>query len=160
MSYSSKMTVVGNLGQDPEERSLNDGTPVVNFSVADTQRFKDRATGENREVTTWYRASVFGKTAAVAMRYLQKGDAVLLEGVPKASAYVPRDNSEPNMPLCDDSGWPVARAQLNLRVTQLRLLPNGRKGQNDYTTAQDAINQALYEDSYAPAGESADEIPF
>ncbi len=69
-----KITIVGNLGQDPEMRYMPDGTAVTNFSVAISDGF-----GENKK-TIWFRVSVWGKRAEVANQYLSKGSKVLVEG--------------------------------------------------------------------------------
>jgi single-strand DNA-binding protein len=75
-----KITIVGNLGRDPEMRYLANGTAVTNFSVATTNRWTDQASGEPREETTWFRVSVWGRQAEVANQYLSKGRQVLVDG--------------------------------------------------------------------------------
>ncbi len=73
MSYE-KLTIVGNLGQDPEIKYTNDGTEVTNLSVAVNKKRKDGS-----KVTAWYRVSVFGPTAENVAKYLKKGSKVLAE---------------------------------------------------------------------------------
>jgi single-strand DNA-binding protein len=75
-----KVIIVGNLGGDPEMRYMPDGTAVTNFSVATNRRWNDRASGETREETAWFRVSVWGRQAEVANQYLSKGRQVLVEG--------------------------------------------------------------------------------
>ena len=75
-----KLTVVGNLGQNPEMRYMPDGQAVTNLSLATNRRWNDRATGETREEVTWLRVSVWGKQAEAANEYLSKGRKVLVEG--------------------------------------------------------------------------------
>ncbi len=75
-----KVIVVGRLGGDPEMRYMPDGTAVTNFSVATNRRWTDRATGEPRDETTWFRVSVWGRQAETANEYLSKGRQVLVEG--------------------------------------------------------------------------------
>ena len=75
-----KLTIVGNLGQDPEMRYMPDGQAVTNLSVATNRRWPDRATGEMQEEVTWVRVSVWGKQAEAANQYLSKGRQVLVEG--------------------------------------------------------------------------------
>jgi single-strand DNA-binding protein len=75
-----KLTVVGNLGQNPEMRYMPDGQAVTNLSLATNRRWNDRATGETREEVTWLRVSVWGKQAESANEYLSKGRKVLVEG--------------------------------------------------------------------------------
>ena len=74
-----KVIIVGNLGTDPEMRYMPDGTAVTNFSVATNRRWTDRATGEPREETTWFRVSVWRQQAETANQYLSKGRQVLVE---------------------------------------------------------------------------------
>lgn len=75
-----KLTLVGNLGRDPEMRYLPDGTAVTNFSLAVNRRWTDRQSGEPVEETTWFRVSVWGRQAETTNQYLAKGRQVLVEG--------------------------------------------------------------------------------
>src|SRR5260221_4281931 len=72
MSFN-KITLVGNLGADPELRYAPQGTPVCSFNLATNERRKDRATGENNDITTWFRVTLWGRQAEVAAQYLTRG---------------------------------------------------------------------------------------
>ncbi|MBC6439865.1 MAG: single-stranded DNA-binding protein [Rhodospirillales bacterium] len=76
----NKVILVGNLGRDPEIRRMNNGDPVTNLSVATSETWNDRKTGERRERTEWHRVVMFGKLAEVAGKYLHKGSKVYIEG--------------------------------------------------------------------------------
>ncbi|WIY51454.1 single-stranded DNA-binding protein [Devosia sp. YIM 151766] len=77
----NKVILVGNLGNDPEVRSLPSGGKVVNLSVATSERWRDRNSGEQREKTEWHRVVIFSEgLARVAEQYLRKGSKVYLEG--------------------------------------------------------------------------------
>lgn len=76
----NKVIVVGNLGSDPESRYMDSGAVVCNFSVAATESWKDRNTGEQVERTEWVRVEVWGKTAEACIKYLAKGSQVYVEG--------------------------------------------------------------------------------
>lgn len=77
----NKVILVGNLGRDPEIRHTQDGNPVVNMSLATSESWKDRATGERRERTEWHRIVIFNEhLSRVAEQYLRKGSKVYLEG--------------------------------------------------------------------------------
>ena len=76
----NKVILVGNLGQDPEIRYMPNGNAVANFSVATSETWKDKQTGENRDRTEWHRVVVFGKLAEIAGEYVKKGTQVYLEG--------------------------------------------------------------------------------
>jgi len=77
----NKVILVGNLGRDPEIRSLQDGTRVANLSVATSETWRDRNSGERRERTEWHRVVIFNdRLAEVAEKYLRKGAKVYVEG--------------------------------------------------------------------------------
>ena len=77
----NKVILVGNLGKDPEVRRMQDGRPVVNLSVATSDTWRDKATGERKERTEWHRVVIFSEgLAKVAEQYLKKGSKVYLEG--------------------------------------------------------------------------------
>lgn len=76
----NKVIIVGNLGQDPEVRYMDNGGAVANLSVATSETWRDKNTGEPREKTEWHRVVMFGKLAEVAGEYLRKGSQVYLEG--------------------------------------------------------------------------------
>lgn len=77
----NKVILVGNLGRDPEVRHLPDGRPVVNLSVATSETWRDRNSGERQERTEWHRIVIFNeRLAEVAQKFLKKGSKVFLEG--------------------------------------------------------------------------------
>lgn len=77
----NKVILVGNLGRDPEVRSTQDGNKIVNLSIATSERWKDRNTGEPREKTEWHRVVIFNENLArVAEQYLRKGSNIYVEG--------------------------------------------------------------------------------
>ena len=75
----NKVILVGNLGRDPEVRSMQSGDKVANLNIATSERWRDRD-GNNQEKTEWHRVVLFGKIADVAERFLKKGSKVLIEG--------------------------------------------------------------------------------
>ena len=76
----NQVTLVGNLGADPETRALNDGGQVTNIRVATTETWKDRETGAKREKTEWHRVSIWGEPSAKYLAYAQKGTKVYVQG--------------------------------------------------------------------------------
>ena len=76
----NKVTLIGNLGKDPEVRHTQDGAPIVTLAIATSDSWKDKATGEKREKTEWHRVVMFGKLAEIAGEYLKKGSKVYIEG--------------------------------------------------------------------------------
>lgn len=75
----NKVILVGNLGRDPEVRTMQSGDKVANLNIATSERWRDRE-GNNQEKTEWHRVVIFGKVAEIAERYLKKGSKVLIEG--------------------------------------------------------------------------------
>jgi single-strand DNA-binding protein len=91
----NKVVLVGNLGRDPEVRRLNSGDPVVNLSVATSESWRDKATGERKERTEWHRVVIFNENLAkVAEQYLRKGSKVYLEGQLQTRKYTDKDGAE------------------------------------------------------------------
>ncbi|WP_392564433.1 single-stranded DNA-binding protein [Orbus wheelerorum] len=76
----NKVILVGNLGQDPEVRYLPNGGAVANISIATSETWKDKQTGEQKDKTEWHRVVIFGKLAEIAGEYLKKGSQVYIEG--------------------------------------------------------------------------------
>lgn len=76
----NKVILVGNLGQDPEVRYMPNGGAVANITLATSETWRDKHTGENKDLTEWHRVVLFGKLAEVAGEYLRKGSQVYIEG--------------------------------------------------------------------------------
>lgn len=76
----NKVILVWNLGQDPEVRYMQSGGAVANITLATSETWRDKQTGENKEITEWHRVVLFGKPAEVAGEYLKKGAQVYIEG--------------------------------------------------------------------------------
>ena len=76
----NKVTVIGRLGRDPELRTFQDGGKVTNVTVATTEKWKDKNSGEMKEHTEWHKVSFSGRLAEIASDYLQKGSLVYVEG--------------------------------------------------------------------------------
>lgn len=80
MASVNKVILVGNLGADPETRYLPSGDAVSNIRLATTDRYKDKSSGEMKEMTEWHRVAFFGRLAEIANEYLKKGSSVYIEG--------------------------------------------------------------------------------
>ncbi|HBH36267.1 MAG TPA: hypothetical protein DDW45_07935 [Gammaproteobacteria bacterium] len=80
MAGINKVILVGNLGKDPEVRHTTDGKPVANITVATSETWKDKNTGERRERTEWHRVVFFDGVANIVEQYLRKGSKVYIEG--------------------------------------------------------------------------------
>jgi len=80
MAGINKAILIGNLGRDPEVRYTANGTAVANFSIATTERWKDRESGEQKEQTEWHRIVAFGRLGEICGQYLSRGKQVYIEG--------------------------------------------------------------------------------
>jgi single-strand DNA-binding protein len=91
----NKVILVGNLGKDPEVRRMTSGDPIVNLSVATSETWRDKASGERKEKTEWHRVVIFNKNLAeVAEKYLRKGSKVYLEGALQTRKWTDKDGAE------------------------------------------------------------------
>jgi len=91
----NKVILVGNLGKDPEVRRMTSGEPVVNLSVATSETWRDKASGERKEKTEWHRVVIFNENLAkVAEQYLKKGAKVYLEGQLQTRKWQDKDGQD------------------------------------------------------------------
>ncbi|MBS1791308.1 MAG: single-stranded DNA-binding protein [Acidobacteria bacterium] len=144
MASFNKIVIVGYLGRDPEIRYMPDGTAVCNFSVATTEKKKDRS-GEAQDVTTWFRINVWGKQAEAANQYLSKGRQVYVEGRLSQQEYTDRDGNR--------------RSSLDVRATDVQFLgPRGEEGSSSYQQSHPA--SGANPNQPADSGEPDDHVPF
>ncbi len=94
MASVNKVILVGHLGKPPQTRTFPNGDKVTNITLATSDRFKDRATGEIKESTEWHRVSFFGKLAEIAEQYLRQGASVYLEGSLRTRKWTNKDGLE------------------------------------------------------------------
>lgn len=146
----NKVILVGNLGRDPEIRHSNDGNPIVNLSLATSERWRDRNTGEQRERTEWHRVVIFNeRLGEVAQKYLQKGRKVYIEGQLQTRKWTDREGQERY----------TTEVVLQRFRGELTLLD----GRGDGAPAGDpgpAAEPAAAGGSAGGAGDLDDEIPF
>ena len=142
MSFN-KITLVGNLGRDPELRYTAQGTPVCSFSMATNERRKDR-NGEMQDHTTWFRITLWNRLAETASQYLQKGKQVYIEGRLRVEEYVDRD------------GKP--RHSLEVFATDMQFI--GSRGDDGGTHERAASASAGSGQVDSQADLSDDDIPF
>ena len=90
----NKVILVGNLGQDPETRNMPSGGAVTNISVATSEQWKDKQTGDQNERTEWHKVAFFGRLAEIAAEYLRKGSQVYVEGKLRTRKWQDRDGSD------------------------------------------------------------------
>ena len=94
MANLNRVTVMGVLGRDPETKQFSNGGSITTFSVATSEFWKDKATGERREATEWHRISTNNRLAEIASKYLKKGSKVYIEGSLRTRKYKDKSGSE------------------------------------------------------------------
>jgi single-strand DNA-binding protein len=141
MSFN-KITLVGNLGRDPELRYTPQGTPVCSFSLATNEKRKDK-TGEMQDQTTWFKVTLWGRQAETASQYLTKGRPIYIEGRLRVEEWTDRD------------GKP--RHTLEVHATDMQFIGGGRGEEPPMERAAAATSSAPPEGQTEVAD---DDIPF
>ncbi len=150
----NKAILVGNLGRDPEIRSTQDGTRVANLSLATSENWKDKTTGERRERTEWHRVAIFNERLVdVAEKYLRKGSKVYIEGQLQTRKWT------------DQSGQERYTTEVVLQRFRGELTMLDSRGGGEAASSAgdgDAPGAAPERGTRAPtaAGELDDDIPF
>lgn len=95
MSSVNKAILIGNVGKDPEVRNFQDGTKVVSFSVATSESWKDKSSGERKERTEWHKVVIFNERLAdVAAQYVKKGSRLYIEGAIQTRKWVDKESGQ------------------------------------------------------------------
>jgi single-strand DNA-binding protein len=94
MASLNRVQLIGNLGRDPEMRYMPDGTPTATISLATSETWKDKQTGEKKESTEWHRVVFYRGLAEVVGEYLTQGSAIYVEGKLKTRKYADKDGSD------------------------------------------------------------------
>lgn len=123
----NKVILIGNLGSDPDVRYMPNGGAVANFSLATSESWKDKQTGEMKEQTEWHRVSLFGRLAEIAGEYLRKGSKVYIEGSLRTRKWQ------------DQSGQD--RYTTEIRCAEMQML-DGRGGSTDMGSSQGEYDQS------------------
>ena len=157
----NKVILVGNLGRDPEVRHTQDGKKIVNLSVATSESWRDRGTGERKERTEWHRVVIFNENLAdVAEKYLRKGAKVFIEGQLQTRKWQDQQSGQ------DRYTTEVVLQRYRGELTMLDGRSGGGElGQEGYGMegsqgGEPAMAGAPRGRAYAPAGDMDDEIPF
>jgi len=155
----NKVTLIGNLGRDPEIRTAQSGTKIVNFSVATSENWKDKKTGERREKTEWHRIVIFSEGLAnIAERYLKKGSKVYIEGALQTRKWTGNDGVEKYTTEVVLQGFNSALTMLDTRSS------GGGGGEYDSPPSADEPDWGGSESSSSGGGPTDvvldDEIPF
>lgn len=149
----NKVILIGNLGRDPEVRSMQSGDEVCQLSVATSESWKDKSTGERRERTEWHRVVIFNEhLVGVAKQYLRKGSKVYLEGQLQTRKWEDRDGIEKF----------TTEVVLQRFGGSLVLLGDGKDGPETSGNARDNSRREQQQSGghYFRGGDLDDEIPF
>jgi single-strand DNA-binding protein len=144
----NQVQIIGRVGKDPEVRYLPSGEAVANFSVATTEKWKDKQSGELREETEWHRISTFGRLAEIVGQYVKKGGLVYVSGKIKTRKYTDKDGSE--------------KYATDIRANELKLLSSRENNQG----GEHAPRASTPQQRPAPAAQGSgfddmdDDIPF
>lgn len=145
MASINRVTLIGNLGQDPDTRYMPDGGAVTNISIATTQQWKDKGTGAKQERTEWHRIVFYGRLAEVAGEYLKKGRSVYVEGHIRTRKWQDQNGTD--------------RYATEIIASMLEMLGNKQDGQD----SEGAGDPAKPAPGTAAGGDNSletDDIPF
>jgi single-strand DNA-binding protein len=151
MAGINKVILVGNLGAKPEVKYASNGNAISNLSVATSESWTDKSTGQKQERTEWHRVSLFGKLAEIAGQYLDKGSKVYVEGKLQTRKYTDKDGIE---------RWTTDIVVSGFNGT-LQMLDR-RDDSSSSAPSEDATEKAQAEPSITPVSkdEFEDDIPF
>jgi single-strand DNA-binding protein len=143
----NKVTLIGNLGADPEVRYMPTGGAVTNISLATTRRWKDKQTGERRDATEWHRVIFFSRLAEIAGEYLKKGSQVYVEGRLQTRKWQGQDGQD--------------RYTTEIIADELHMLGSRSGGTGDFHSDQpvSANPSPASKPSYAPAANNSAPMP-
>ncbi len=147
MSGVNKVILVGRLGKDPEVRNLDNGAVVANFTLATSETYKDRTTGEKKEITEWHNVVLWRGLAEISQRYLHKGDMIYIEGKLRTRSWEKEGVTRYTTEVIAD----------NMTMISTRGSSGGQSGGN-YAPAE--AGQADSYRSPAPADTATDDLPF
>lgn len=147
MSGVNKVILVGRLGKDPEVRSLENGATVANFTIATSETYKDKTTGDRKEITEWHNIVLWRGLADIAAKYLHKGDMVYIEGKLRTRSWEKEGVTRYTTEVVGDN------------MTMLSTQRNSGGGQSEYRPS--APQAAAPADDFKGVDNSAtDDLPF
>ena len=144
MASFAQTIIAGNLGADPEVRYMQSGDAVCNFRVAVTESWKDKASGEKKEQTTWYRVNAYRKLAEICGEYLHKGSSVLLVGKMAERKWTDKEGQE--------------RTSWELNADSMQMLV-GKRDDSQPKAAQEP-RKAQDQSKSSGFGDLEDDLPF
>ncbi|RMD64876.1 single-stranded DNA-binding protein [Candidatus Parcubacteria bacterium] len=134
----NKAIIVGTLGRDPEVRAASNGNTIANLSVATSESWTDKNTGQRQEKTEWHRVVLFGKVAEIAAQYLRKGSHVYLEGKLQTRKWTDQNGQD--------------RYTTEIVANEMQMLGGGQQ-------AQQPVQQPVQQPAQQPAGMAPPPLP-
>lgn len=144
MASVNKVILVGNLGADPETRFMPNGDAVANIRLATTESWKDKDSGEKKEITEWHRVVFYRKLAEIVGQYLKKGSSVYVEGRIRTRKWQDKEGQE--------------RYTTEIEANEMQML--GGKPAGDSAQSQQKPQQRNAQGAQGGASDESDEIPF
>lgn len=146
MAGVNKVILVGRLGKDPEVRNLENGASVANFTMATSETYKDRVTGEKKEITDWHNIVLWRGLAEIAQKYLHKGDMVYIEGKMRTRSW-------------EKEG--VTRYTTEVIGDNMTMLSTQRSGSIASSSSEGGYSgTAKSQESYSADSSGTDDLPF
>ena len=158
MAGVNKVILVGNLGKDPEVRHLESGVPVASFSLATSESYKDRNTGERKTITEWHNVVLWRELAEVAEKYLKKGDQVYIEGKLRTRQWESENGTRYTTEVIGDN-----MTMLGSRPKQGEGYPQPQAAQSEAQPASQAdsgVRQDTGSKGEDTSAEEVDDLPF
>ena len=150
MSGVNKVILVGRLGKEPEVRNLDNGAVVANFSIATSESYKDKTTGEKKEVTEWHNIVLWRGLAEIAQKYVHKGDLIYIEGKLRTRSWEKDGVTRYSTEVVADN------------MTMLGSRGGGSSSGDGGRSAERSTNESggSYSPSAASTESSTDDLPF
>jgi single-strand DNA-binding protein len=146
MSGVNKVILVGRLGKDPEVRNLDNGAVVANFTIATSESYKDKTTGEKKEITEWHNIVLWRGLAEISQKYLHKGDMVYIEGKLRTRSWEKEGVTRYTTEIIGDN------------MTMLSTKGSGSSSSGEYAPRN--TERATTESYSTPADSGSDDLPF
>ena len=147
MAGVNKVILVGRLGKDPEVRNLEGGVTVTNFTIATSESYKDKTTGEKKEITEWHNIVLWRGLADIAAKYLHKGDMIYIEGKLRTRSWEKDNVTRYTTEVVGDN------------MTMLSTKREGGGGGNAESRTSSAPQHSTSED-FGSKSLSTDDLPF
>ncbi|TXH31196.1 MAG: single-stranded DNA-binding protein [Cyclobacteriaceae bacterium] len=148
MAGVNKVILVGRLGKDPEVRNLENGAVVANFTMATSETYKDRVTGEKKEITDWHNIVLWRGLAEIAQKYLHKGDMVYIEGKMRTRSWERDGVTRYTTEVIGDN------------MTMLSTQRSGNSGGSNYASEGGYSGGSKPQENYTADSSGTDDLPF